>query len=268
MMVHTNEMEKAASESMTYLECFKKTDLRRTEICAIVWFIQAWCGSGFMGYSTYFYEQAGLNTSNAFTMSLVQYGLGAIGVFCSWVLIAKLGRRTLYLWGLVILFTLLLIIGCLGIVDQSNTAVQWAIGSMLLVFTFVYDASVGPVCYSLVAELSSSRLRQKTVVIARNVYNVGGIVNNVLTPKMLNPSSWNWGAKSGFFWAGMCFLCILWTYFRLPEPKDRTYGELDILFKHRVSARKFACTPVDTFTESIGTVGYKEKEHVEHIEKV
>lgn len=64
---------------------------------------------------------------------------------------------------------------------------------------------------------------------------------------MLNPTAWNWKAKSGFFWGGLCFLCAVWTYFRLPEPKDRTYGELDILFENKVSARKFKSTVVSSF---------------------
>lgn len=97
------------------------------------------------------------------------------------------------------------------------------------------------------AELASTRLRQKTVVLARNWYNIGSIINNVLTPRMLNPTAWNWGAKSGLFYAGTCFLCLVWSYFRLPEPKGRTYGELDILFEQRVSARRFASTAVDPY---------------------
>jgi|SRR6266566_8532899 len=86
---------------------------------------------------------------------------------------------------------------------------------------------------------------------ARNVYNIVGIVANVLTPRMLNPSAWNWGAKSGFFWAGSCLMCAVWTYFRLPEPKNRTYGELDILFEHHVPARKFKHAIVDEFTDEV-----------------
>jgi SP family general alpha glucoside:H+ symporter-like MFS transporter len=265
MMVHTNEMEKAVSEGTSYIDCFKGTDLRRTEICANVWIIQAWCGASFMGFSTYFYEQAGLDTSNAFTMSMVQYALGAVGVFSAWGLMGRFGRRTLYLAGLVVMCGLLLIIGFCGLASKDNRAAKWAIGSMLLIFTFVYDSTVGPVCYSLVAEMASTRLRQKTVVLARNWYNIGSIVNNVLTPRMLNPSAWNWGAKSGFFYAGTCFLCFVWSYFRLPEPKGRTYGELDTLFEQRVLARKFASTIVDPYMtaharrESV--VGQDEKSH-------
>jgi MFS transporter, SP family, general alpha glucoside:H+ symporter len=116
------------------------------------------------------------------------------------------------------------------------------------------------VCYSLVAELSSTRLKTKTVVLARNVYNISGMIPNVLTPLMLNPSAWNWGAKAGFFWAGTCGLCFIWTFFRLPEPKGRTYGELDVLFEQGVSARRFASTTVHKLDGSEGAeVGPCEK---------
>lgn len=87
----------------------------------------------------------------------------------------------------------------------------------------LYDATVGPVCYSLITELSSVRLRQKTTVLARKVYNIGTICTGILTPKMLNPGAWDWGAKAGLFWAGMCLLCFMWIFFRLPEPNGRTF---------------------------------------------
>lgn len=269
MYKHTNEMEKAVSAGTSYWDCFKGTDLRRTEIAAMTWFTQAWCGSSFMGFSTYFFENAGLDTSNAFSMSLGIYAIGAIGVFVSWWLMPRVGRRTLYVWGLVIMLAILLIIGFLGIAPPGNTSVQWAIGAMLIIFTFVYDASVGPVCYCLVAEIPSSRLRQKTVVLARNWYNIGSIIGNIMTPRMLNPSAWNWGAKSAFFWAGTCALCLVWTYFRLPEPKGRTYGELDILFEEGVSARKFGETVVQEYEEGESVAEKKlEGEKATHLEEV
>jgi MFS transporter, SP family, general alpha glucoside:H+ symporter len=250
MMVHTNELEKAVSSGTSYMDCFKGTDLRRTEIVCGVWAIQTLCGATFMGYSTYFYQQAGMAVDNSFSMSVGQYGIGLIGTISAWFLMQWFGRRTLYLAGQAGMAVLLLTIGFTALAGKENVAAQWAIGSMLLVYTFTYDSTVGPVCYSLVAELTSTRLKTKTVVLARNVYNIVGIVTNVITPNMLNPSAWNWGAKSGFFWAVSCFLCFVWTYFRLPEPKDRTYGELDVLFEQKVSARKFKSTEVEKFTRS------------------
>ncbi|KAK4032133.1 sugar transporter-like protein [Parachaetomium inaequale] len=259
MMVHTNEMEKELLAGTSYADLFRGVNMRRTEVVCITWMIQTLCGSTFMGYSTYFYQQAGMDVENSFSMSLGQYALGAVGTISSWFLMQWFGRRTLYLSGQLVMCVLLFTIGCAAFAGKENVAAQWAIGSLLLIYTFTYDATVGPVCYSLVAELTSTRLRTKSVVLARNMYNISGIVTNIITPRMLNPSEWNWGAKSGFFWAGTCFLCAVWTFFRLPEPKGRTYGELDVLFESGVSARKFKSTVVDSI-DGLGSERVAEKE--------
>lgn len=60
-----------------------------------------------------------------------------------------------------------------------------------------------------------------------------------------NCTAWNWGAKSGLFYAGTNLVCNIWCYFRLPETKDRTFGEIDLLFEHKVPARKWKSTKVD-----------------------
>lgn len=57
---------------------------------AMVWAVQKLCGaSSFTGYSTYFFEQAGLDVSSAFSMSLGQYGLGAVGTVLSWFFLLR-----------------------------------------------------------------------------------------------------------------------------------------------------------------------------------
>ncbi|KAG5931944.1 hypothetical protein E4U60_005668 [Claviceps pazoutovae] len=265
MMVHTNELEKELTAGTSYRDLFRgSVNTRRTEIVCMTWMIQTMCGASFMGYSTMFYQQAGMAVENSFDMSLAQYALGAVGTIFSWFLMGRFGRRTLYLGGQTLMCILLLTIGCTAFAGRSNTGAQWAIGSMLLVYTFTYDATVGPVCYSLVSELTSTRLRTKSVVLARSAFNIVGIITNTITPRMLNPTAWNWGAKAGFFWAGTCFLCAVWTYLRLPEPKGRTYGELDILFEHKISARKFQTTAVDRLGAQSDHASEKEKfnEHV------
>jgi SP family general alpha glucoside:H+ symporter-like MFS transporter len=239
----TNEMEIAVNAGQSYLDLFRGVNLRRTEIVSMVWMIQTLSGSGFIGFSTVFYIQAGLNTSNSFTLSLCQYALGAIGTMSSWYTINKFGRRPLYLWGLAAMAAVLFAVGCTGF--KKSSGASWAAGSLVFFYSFLYQFTVGPVCYCLVAEIPSTRLRAKSVVFARAAYNVVGIVNNILFPRMLSPLAWNWGKKAGFFWAGACVLSAAWTFFRLPEPKDRTYAELDILFEERVSARKFRTTVVD-----------------------
>ncbi|KDE02438.1 hypothetical protein MVLG_07006 [Microbotryum lychnidis-dioicae p1A1 Lamole] len=242
-MSYTNKIEENVSAGTSYLDCFRGIDRRRTEIACAVWSIQNLCGSAFMGYSTYFLQRAGFSPADSFNLSLGQYGLGLVGTVLSWCLMHTAGRRTIYTYGLAILCCILLVIGIMGI--ATSPAAVRAVGAMLLIYTFIYDVSVGPVCYSLVAEMSSTRLRVKTVVLARNFYNLFGIVNFIIMPRFISPDALNWGAKSGFFWSALCFFCFVYCFFRLPEPKNRTFGELDLLFSQGVPARKFSSIHVD-----------------------
>jgi SP family general alpha glucoside:H+ symporter-like MFS transporter len=270
MMVHTTALEERITKGSSYLDCFRGTDLRRTEIVCMCWAIQNLSGNSFSGYSTYFLEQAGLNPSNAYSFALGQYGINMVGVFGAWFLMSRgIGRRSLYIYGLCGLFTMLFIMGFLGVVPRSHIKESsLATGAMMIVWALCYQLTVGTVCYSLVAELSTRRLQIKTVVLGRNLYNIVGIICSVLTPYMLNPSAWDWGNYAGFFWAGICFLCIIYSYFRIPEPQGRSFAELDLLFEQGVSARKFAKADVDVFSEAVdGRLINQYNEKVAHVER-
>ncbi|PYH32529.1 putative MFS alpha-glucoside transporter [Aspergillus neoniger CBS 115656] len=264
MMVHTTSLENKITTGASYLDCFKGTDLRRTEIVCMVWAIQNLSGNSFSNYSTYFLEQAGLSTDNAYAFAMGQYGINMVGVFGAWFLMSiGLGRRTLYLYGLCGLCVMLLVMGFLGLVpEEHKTQAALATGCLMIIWALFYQLTVGTVAYSLVAELSTRRLQIKTVVLGRNLYNIVAIVCGVLTPYMLNPGAWNWGNYAGFFWGGICFLCIVYTFFRVPEPNGRSFAELDLLFERGVSARKFAQTQVDVFDETMehGTVDHYQTE--------
>jgi len=251
MMQHTNEVEKHLNNGgMSYLDCFKGTDLRRTEIACMVWMTQALCGASMTGYGAYFYEQAGFNTNNAFNLAVGMYGMAIVGNILSWFWLQHVGRRKLYIWGLVCSFVILTVTGVVGTLPQTQR-ISWTLGSLLILLTFVYDMTIGPVCYVLVAEIPSTRLRVKTVVIARVAYNVASILTNVITPRMLNPTAWNWKGQSAFLFAGTTLFCLVWCYYRLPEPKGLTYCELDILFEKKAKARQFR-----DFQVNLANTGY------------
>ncbi|EST04872.1 General substrate transporter [Kalmanozyma brasiliensis GHG001] len=241
-----NERESSLQKNNRYIDCFKGVDRRRTEIACWAWLIQITSGAPLQGFSTYFFSQAGLSTINAFNMSMAMYALGAVGTILSWFLVNRVGRRQMYLWGQSVMFSTMLVTGCLGFAKQT-TAVSWAIGAMLLLCTFVYDLTVGPICFAIIAEVSSTRLRSKTIVLACNTYNLALIVANILQPQMLNSNTWNLGPKTAFLWAVTGAFSLVWTYFRLPELANRTYGELEVLFAAKVPARKFATTTIDQF---------------------
>ncbi|KXL48804.1 hypothetical protein M433DRAFT_22903 [Acidomyces richmondensis BFW] len=247
MMVRTNEMEKDIQSGTTYLDCFRGVDLRRTEISVMAYLIQYLSGNGLSGYSTYFFEQAGFSPANAFDMTMAQYAIGFFGTILSWVLMSRFGRRTLYLVGLFLSTTLLYIVGFLALAPRDDSSANWATGSLLLIYFCVHSTFIGPLLYAIVGEMPSTRLRQKTIAIAAASWSIMGLINAALTPYMLNPNSWDWRGKAGFFWGGFCFISTVWAFFRLPEGKGKTYAELDVLFEKKISARKFKTYVVDPF---------------------
>ncbi|GAB1313773.1 Alpha-glucoside transport protein [Madurella fahalii] len=253
MMVHTTALEEKTTSGASYWDCFRGHDLRRTEIVCMVWAIQNLSGNSFSNYSTYFLTQAGLDSNSAYGFALGQYGMNMVGVFGAWFLMSRgIGRRSLYLYGLCGLCVMLMILGFLGLVPEAQRREgSIATGSIMLGWALTYQLTVGTVCYSLVSEISTRRLQIKTVALGRVLYIIVGIICSVLTPYMLNPGAWDWRNFAGFFWGGVCFLCIIYTYFRVPEPSGRSFAEMDMLFQRGVSARKFATTHVDVFEEDI-----------------
>ncbi|OXG71395.1 MFS transporter, SP family, general alpha glucoside:H+ symporter [Cryptococcus neoformans var. grubii Br795] len=230
----------------SYLDCFKGTNLRRTEIACFVWAAQILSGTSFANQPVYFFQQAGFSTSDSFNLNLGAKGLAFIGTIGSWITLTYYGRRTVFVSGLGVLCLLLMLVGAVAIpaVHNQNAAFRWGQAALIILWIFVYDFTVGPVTYAIVGEASSTRLRSKTVGLARNLYNVTRIVAGFLYTYQVNPTGWNWKGKAGFFWGGTCLMAFIWAYFRLPEFKGRSFRELDLLFERRISARKFKDTEV------------------------
>jgi SP family general alpha glucoside:H+ symporter-like MFS transporter len=203
------------------------------------------------GSPTYFFVQAGLPNSISFKMSVGGLGLASVGTIVSWFLLHSFGRRTLYLWGLAGLAAILWIVGIISAAAKDSVAGNYVQATMMLLWLLLYYLTVGPICYAIISETSSTRLRNKSVCLSRIVYYIAQIIANVVNPYMLNPTAGNWKGKTGFVWGGFAFLFFIWTFFRLPETKGRTFEELDILFAKKVGAREFSKKHVDAYGEDV-----------------
>ncbi|KAF5022603.1 hypothetical protein F66182_5349 [Fusarium sp. NRRL 66182] len=240
LMKHTNKMEKDCNYGgASYRDLFKGVNRRRTEIACMAWVCQALSGWSLTAWAPYFFEQSGFSASISFNLSTAMYGLGIVGGIISWGLLPFVGRRKLYLYGLITPIILLLAGGIVSVVLSDRIGANWTLGGLILAMTFFYDMTIGPVCYIVVAEIPSTRLRVKTVALARVTYNLCLVFNNILMPNMLNPSAWDIRGKSCFLYAGTGFFCLIWCFIRLPETRKLTYLELDILFERRAPTPKF-----------------------------
>ncbi|KAK9238970.1 putative MFS transporter [Lipomyces kononenkoae] len=239
MIEETDLLERETEANTSYLDCFLGVNRRRTEISIMVFLNQIFGGAPLIGYVNYFFEQAGLNSSDAFAMGVGNLALGFVGTCISWPLMSYFGRRTIYNWGMILLTIILFIIGFLDF-GRGVSSVIWTQASLLDVWTFIYQMTIGPLAFVIISEISSTRLRSRTIAITTAVQGVGNIIFGVVTPYMLNPSQANWAGKTGFLYGGFSFICSIWCWFRVPESRERTFEELDILFEREIPARDFS----------------------------
>ncbi|KAK8037367.1 hypothetical protein PG991_000713 [Apiospora marii] len=232
MMVHTNALEREIEAGSSYIDCFRGSHRRRTEIACVSFAGQVLAGSQFAYSGTYFFQQAGMGADDAYKLGLGGTAIAFVGTILSWFLMRRVGRRTIYLCGMSGIVAYLFIIGVLTTGARNNGVVWRAVVAMS-------------------SEVSSTRLRSKTICLARNVYYLTLLWANILEPYMVNPTSWNWRGYTGFFWCGWAALTLLWAFFRLTETKDRTFEELDLMFAAGVPTRRFAVHHVDAYAEDL-----------------
>lgn len=249
MMIYTTQLEMENDTGESYWDCFKGTDLRRTEIACMVYGIQAGVGNPLQSYTTYFFQQAGLPVEDSFKLNVGNSAASFVGTLLAWPLLYCFGRRQVFFGGLCLMTLLYFAIGIAGIPPIANSAANWSKSSLLIVYLFAYCPTVGATVYAIVGEVGATRLRSKTVALARNFYSLISILVGIVVPYMLNPSAWGWGAKIGFFFGGIGLLLLVWVFFRLPEMKNRTYEELDILFSRKVSARNFKSSKINIYED-------------------
>lgn len=239
-IVDTDTLERKNEAGTTYRDCLRGTNLRRTEISVGVYSAQVLSGIYLVGYGTYFFERAGLSTERAFDMAILFLLMGLVGTILSWFLLLRFGRRTIYLSGLAVLAALQLVIGIIDCTPGRPRAAVWAEAWLMLVWNFVYDLTIGPVCFVIISEVSATRLRSKTIALATAVQGFFGIAMTAAIPYLIAPDQADLQGKLGFVFGGLAALSLLWAWARVPETGGRTYEELDVLFERRVPARQFS----------------------------
>ncbi|KAL7933180.1 general substrate transporter [Trichoderma chlorosporum] len=250
MMVKTDLLEREMEVGTTYADCWKGHNRRRMEICILLFVIQNFSGNP-VGFATYFFEQIGLNNVQAFDMGVGLNGVGFVGTCLSAIPLIYLGRRPAYIFGLSFMVATLFVVALLTFAHDytTNFSYRWAQATLLVILQFVWQATLGPLTYVVVCETPSTKLRSKTIAIATMIDAVTGLVTSVIGPYLLNPGAAGAGAKIEFLYGGISVFSLIWTIFRMPETKGRTYEELDIMFERGVPARKFATYKIENEDE-------------------
>ncbi|KAH6971379.1 general substrate transporter [Ilyonectria sp. MPI-CAGE-AT-0026] len=222
---------------------FQGIDGLRTLISLWTLMSQQFIGLTLFGtYASYFFQQTGI--SNPFKITCITSGInvaaGLVLVFTA----DRLGRRRLSCNGTTLSWLSTVVIGILGVVPKVHAtsyimvlfAVLWNVG-------IVANSATG---WGFIGEISSQRLRPYTAGFAAASTCVAGIIMNVLTPYMVNSNQWNWGLKTGWFYAGVGLPFTVAMWFLIPETSNRSPAELDELFERKVRPWQFHKTKTVT----------------------
>lgn len=127
---------------------------------------------------------------------MVGTAIAFLGVIISWLYISKWGRRDIWLCGSYALVVCLFLIGILSCVNPQTKALSWAESIMCIVWLGSYSMSVGPIVYTIVSEIGSTRLRTQTVVLGRAMYYFANLIGGIMEPYFMSPTAWNAKGKT------------------------------------------------------------------------
>lgn len=197
----------------------------------------------------YFFVQIGIKNDVAFNLNIGNRLIAIAGTALSWVMLSYLGRRTIYMLGI---SANVIVLACIGFSSLATTeGAMWAQAILLVLWPFITSLTVGSVAFSIVTEVGSTRLRAKTIALARNTFNGLNIIWGAVIPYIFNPTEADLKGKAAFIFVFTGALCVVYVFFRMPELKGRTQEELDILFAGKVKARDFSKTVVNAYQEDL-----------------
>ncbi|EIT82617.1 general substrate transporter [Aspergillus flavus] len=222
---------------------FRGTDGVRTVITLWTNTTQQLIGLTLFGtFGTYFFQQAGL--SDPFKIKVITTSIQIATVLILVAIADRLGRRWLACGGTTLSWLACVAIGIIGVVPQSNGSTY-----AFVFFACLWNvglAANGATGWGYIGEISSQRLRPYTAGFGAAVTCVVGVVMSNLVPYMTNVNKWDWGLKTGWFYAGVGFPFTLGMWFLIPETSGRSAAELDELFERKIKPWRFHKTETAT----------------------
>jgi hypothetical protein len=123
--------ETTLNQKASYLDCFRGTDRRRTLTVCLLMFGNGLAGTAFLTQNIYFLTLGGLPVIHAFDINIGGFGLSLLIMPLMWYFGDKVGRRPLYLGGVVGNIIAMGTVGGLGYAPLSDKGAIWAIAVIL-----------------------------------------------------------------------------------------------------------------------------------------
>lgn len=229
----------------TYLDCFKGSNRRRTEIGVMTWLGQLLVGFVIVAQAVFLLHFLGLSSVQVLMMVFVIGCVALAGQLTYFALHAFITFRAIYIGGLCLICPILTAIGIVEILGMKGQihdprTVMWIQAGLLFAWSFVYGATLGPATSAIVCDTSASTLRAKTIALSRSSYDFANLIQTAIGPIMVHPHYANMRGLVAFPAAGFTMIWLVWSLLRLPEMEGIDPEVVDFLFEKQVPSTKFS----------------------------
>ncbi|POR34925.1 Uncharacterized protein TPAR_04855 [Tolypocladium paradoxum] len=218
-------------EFLSWLDLFSRKTWRRTAVGCGVLFFQQFSGiNAFIYYAPSLFESLGQSSEMALLMSGVFNMLQLVAVGICFLIIDKVGRRPLAIfggaggaisWGI-----MAILVGLYSQKWDSHPAAGWGAVAMAFVFILIYGITYAPLGWALPSEVFPSAMRTKGVALSTATNWICNFIVGVATPPMLE----SLGFGTYIFYGAWCFLASIWAFLLVPETKGKTLEQMDEVF--------------------------------------
>ncbi|CAL5867679.1 uncharacterized protein PFLUO_LOCUS1898 [Penicillium psychrofluorescens] len=215
-----------------WLDLLRGPNFRRTMLVITT-------GQAFVStYQTTFYKQNGY-AAKAFIYPVINSCLGFFAVLPAMYMVDKFGRRnTLFITFFFQGLFMFLLAGIGEMAYKSSTESDTIVAAFMLYY-FSYNLGGASIPYLLGTEIPNAAIREKTQSLGTSWNVLWAFVTNFAIPYIIN----NIHFQVGWVFGSISILALIFTFFFLPETKDRALEEIDAIFEVRFNPFNPVATP-------------------------
>ncbi|KAH8552439.1 major facilitator superfamily transporter monosaccharide [Umbelopsis sp. PMI_123] len=241
-----------------------KSNVRKVILGTSIQMMQQWTGVNFVFYySTAFLQSTGA-VSNPFLMSLIFTLVNVCTTPLSFWMIERFGRRAILIWGAVGMTICEFIVAIVGVtvgfdktqvvngasVPTNISAVNAQI-AFIAIYIFFFATTWGPAAWVVIGEIFPLPIRSRGVALSTASNWLWNCIIAVITPYLVGPTEANLQSKVFFLWGSLCFSCIAYAYFLVPETKGLTLEQVDQMMDEVPPRKSAAWKPTSTFAKQL-----------------
>lgn len=176
-------------------------------------------------YAPEIFKSVGFGVESAFMQTIIIGLIITSFTFVALVLIDKIGRRTLLLWGITGMVIFLFLIG--GVYHLQLEKGPWLLLS-ILGFIACFGASLGPIPWVIMSEIFPNKARGIAMSVSVLLLWLSIVAITQFFPMLLESIG---GAYTYWLFMGNALVLLLFIWKKMPETKGKTLEEIELHWK-------------------------------------